>query len=189
LVTFGLRTNPYQEAGTLLGAVREKLNTHDELWNELRRYREALEPNTQCLHQQYLEGQAEAMYDARGPHKHEWPQSLPRLAEGSTPGKLALKSEAENMREFMAFVVTRLQVRNQARMHVLGAWFKTMHCCSFFSPFCRRLFTISVQRTTRRSIRNSCSCSDRASNCGGTTQTGSSETGLDVASTQHGQFQ
>jgi len=88
LVTFGLRTNPHQEAGALLGAVREKLNTHDELWFELRRYREALEPNAHCHHQHET-----GMYDARGSH-----------AEAKA------KPQMEHVREFMAFVVTRLQV-------------------------------------------------------------------------------
>ena len=37
LVTFGIRTTPYQEPSLLLAAVREKLNSHTELWNELRR--------------------------------------------------------------------------------------------------------------------------------------------------------
>ena len=48
LVTFGMRTTPFQKPSKLLAAVREKLNSHDELWNELRRYREALEPRTPC---------------------------------------------------------------------------------------------------------------------------------------------
>eukprot|EP00622_Pseudochattonella_farcimen_P004121 FR739443.1.p1 GENE.FR739443.1~~FR739443.1.p1 ORF type:complete len:279 (+),score=19.23 FR739443.1:123-839(+) len=48
LVTFGLRTTPFQRPSNLLSAVKEKLNSNPGLCNELRRYREALEPNNLC---------------------------------------------------------------------------------------------------------------------------------------------
>lgn len=39
LVTFGLRTTPYQKPNELLSAVKEKLNSNPGLWNELSKYR------------------------------------------------------------------------------------------------------------------------------------------------------
>jgi len=100
LVTFGLRTTPYQKPSMLLSAFREKLNSHNELWNELRRYREALEPRAECLLQYSESGKARgsAMYV-------EQVANLSQLDP-----KARAKSEMCMMREFMAFVVTRLQM-------------------------------------------------------------------------------
>jgi len=100
LVTFGLRTTPYQKPSMLLSAFREKLNSHNELWNELRRYREALEPRAVCLLQHSECGKAcgSAMY-------------VDELAQlSSLDPKARAKSEMCMMREFMGFVVTRLQM-------------------------------------------------------------------------------
>mmetsp|Transcript_12896 Transcript_12896/g.15404 ORF Transcript_12896/g.15404 Transcript_12896/m.15404 type:complete len:434 (-) Transcript_12896:197-1498(-) len=91
LITFSLRTSPYQKPRVLLASFREKLNSHNELRNELRRYGEAMEPKTECLHQHvshmYME---QVLCDARGPH--------------------SCKNEACEMREFLGFMVTRLQM-------------------------------------------------------------------------------
>jgi hypothetical protein len=37
LVTFGIRTTPFQGPSELLTAVREKMNSHNDLWEELKR--------------------------------------------------------------------------------------------------------------------------------------------------------
>jgi hypothetical protein len=96
LVTFGLRTTPFQKPSLLLAAVREKLNSHNELWQELRRYLEALEPREQCSHQ-HVEASASMYVD-------ELQDELTLDPRGKA------KSELCMVREFMAFVVTRLQL-------------------------------------------------------------------------------
>mmetsp|Transcript_723 Transcript_723/g.2318 ORF Transcript_723/g.2318 Transcript_723/m.2318 type:complete len:449 (-) Transcript_723:274-1620(-) len=91
LVTFGLRTAPHQKPSTLLSSVKEKLSSHSELWNELRKYREALEPKTPCYHQH-----SGSMYS----EQHGWAFS---------PLSCGAENDMCMMREFMPFIVTRLQ--------------------------------------------------------------------------------
>ena len=159
LVTFGMRTTPFQKPSKLLVAVREKLNSHEELWNELRRYREALEPSTTAMP---VSSEEKGMYvDKVGAHVNSVPGGH-QMASDAHPGGFAappndavgnivypanyfrgngsgsltssssartenlsllswaLKSKSEMgvMREFMAFVVTRLQmVRDLCEAH------------------------------------------------------------------------
>jgi len=56
LLTFSLRTPPNQKPSILLALFREKLNCHGELWDELRKYGEAMNPQAECLHQQNIGG-------------------------------------------------------------------------------------------------------------------------------------
>ena len=163
LVTFGMRTTPFQKPSKLLVAVREKLNSHEELWNELLRYREALEPSftampvgseekgmyvdkvgahvnsvpgghqmaSDALQQQPAGGLAATPNDAagmivypanyfRGNGSGSLTSSSLARTENSSLLSWALKSKSEMgvMREFMAFVVTRLQmVRDLCEAH------------------------------------------------------------------------
>lgn len=64
----------------------------DRVYVNVLRYREALEPKTQCLEQLTVR----AMYTVQG--------------ETPSDSKARLKSETMMIREFMSFVVTRLQV-------------------------------------------------------------------------------
>lgn len=101
-VTFALRTTPrqHQKPSRFLSAVREKLNSHSELWRELQKYREALEPSRACCSQWTS---SEGMYVLEG------------QADGASTGA---EDDACMMREFMAFVVTRLQyVRDMVAEH------------------------------------------------------------------------
>jgi hypothetical protein len=122
LVTFGLRTTPYQKPSQLLAAVRAKLNSHKDLWEELQRYREALEPNAVCAEQRTVK----AMYTAQEEAPH-------------TDSKARTKSETMMMREFMSFVVTRLQVKTK---RIIG------RCLSFVPLLCA--FDVFVTRCGRR---------------------------------------
>mmetsp|Transcript_110002 Transcript_110002/g.320193 ORF Transcript_110002/g.320193 Transcript_110002/m.320193 type:complete len:226 (-) Transcript_110002:775-1452(-) len=92
LVTFGLRTTPYQKPNELLSVVKEKLNSNPGLWKELSKYREALEPSSPCSSQHS---------DTFGAYCENrqgmWPNDCP-------------VNDMDMMRDFMAFVVTRLQI-------------------------------------------------------------------------------
>uniref|UniRef100_A0A7S2ANS2 WW domain-containing protein n=2 Tax=Octactis speculum TaxID=3111310 RepID=A0A7S2ANS2_9STRA len=97
LVTFGLRTTPYQKPSRLLSAVYEKLVSHSELWSDLRTYREALAPKRSC---QFTD--CEGMYVDKNSEVSD--ESVSIWDRENYVG-----SEIFLMREFMAFVVTRLQ--------------------------------------------------------------------------------
>mmetsp|Transcript_29335 Transcript_29335/g.65678 ORF Transcript_29335/g.65678 Transcript_29335/m.65678 type:complete len:502 (-) Transcript_29335:115-1620(-) len=113
LVTLGMRTNPYQDSATLQCVVHEKLSSHKELRDELRSYREALEPSSGCLHQESQAGMGgtgeDTMY-VRHP--------LARADDG--------KGETYSMREFMAFVVNRLEMLSDQCDGKLGASHETL---------------------------------------------------------------
>ena len=100
LVTFGLRTTPYQQPSELLAAVKEKLNSNPKIWEELSKYREALEPCSPCSSQHSDTFGTYCDTRAGG-----WPQGSP-------------VNDMDMMRDFMAFVVTRLQtVRDMCNDH------------------------------------------------------------------------
>ena len=109
LVTFGLRTTPYQKPNELLSVVKEKRNSNPGLWKELSKYREALEPSSPCSSQHS---------DTFGAYCENrqgmWPNDCP-------------VNDMDMMRDFMAFVVTRLQVRRGVLAFPLGLWWVCEH--------------------------------------------------------------
>lgn len=106
-VTFALRTTPqqHQKPSRFLSAVKEKLNSHSELWREIQKYREALEPSRGCGSQHCTGCEGMYVVDRAGD------------GAGDAAGDAA-EDEMCAMREFMAFVVTRLQhVRDLCAEH------------------------------------------------------------------------
>jgi hypothetical protein len=101
LLTFSLRTAPNQKPSILLALFREKLNCHGELWDELRKYGEAMNPQAECLHQQNVGGNMYQRVD----------KSLTMVKDNNNQQyQMRQKTELCVMREFLSFVVTRLQV-------------------------------------------------------------------------------
>mmetsp|Transcript_22779 Transcript_22779/g.45169 ORF Transcript_22779/g.45169 Transcript_22779/m.45169 type:complete len:260 (+) Transcript_22779:388-1167(+) len=105
LLTFGLRTPPWQHPSRLLTALHEKFNSHDELWQELRCYREAMEPKNHCSHQSQS---PTSLSPTNGPITAI--EFSNKQASVKPCAKDRYQSEMTMVREAMAFVVTRLQM-------------------------------------------------------------------------------